>query len=126
MQIRKRRQKMTSEYTNELLAEVIQILAAVPALWTNCCGPEEENGLSTDIILTSLQSQFPDTSWTLELLVYTLTRGRRQGALKEVSVDTWYLNRNMIANNIANETFAPLSPYICGPPSCQRTIGTIL
>ncbi len=114
------------EIVNGLLSEVIQTLSAVPALWTNCCGPTEDNGLSSSELLTQLQQSFPETDWTLELLNFVLKKGRQQGALKEIPVNTWYLNRNMIANNPCNSAFQFDSMFICGPPPCQKTVGVIL
>lgn len=95
---------------------MLQVLSANNSLWDRCCGPNGQ-GLSTQQLLAGLQSRFPDTGWTETLLSSVLVSGQRQGRIKQLPEDTWYLNTNMLRVNPANAIYQRASSAICGLPS---------
>lgn len=65
-------------------------------------------------ILPSLQSEFPTSGWTIDLLMERLAKGKTFGRfVKIISNDKWHINTNMaFAAPIENMKLQWMSPYI--------------
>jgi hypothetical protein len=103
--------------------EVLQVLSANNSVWDRCCGPNG-NGLTSESLLTNLQIRFPTSNWTADLLSYILSLGQRQGRIKQLPNNVYYLNTTMILVNPTNAIYQSASSAICNIPSgcaCNNT-----
>jgi hypothetical protein len=97
---------------NTLLdAQIIQTLSG-----TSC-----SFGLTQQMLLNRLQTNFPNSDWTAEELSQRLQIGRRRGRFCLNANQTYVINDNMIALNPSNRVFQSLASQI-QPFNLQQTV----
>lgn len=119
---------ITKSQAIELLAEIVQLLYNNKAYFCNCGGAlKPSTGLTQEQLLTALQSV--DDAWTNELLTIILKFGSKMGTLRQQRVTRdlnepvlcllnvmaspeYYLNCNMLNENIANNVFSNIVPNL--------------
>lgn len=108
-----------------LISEILTILCQNNSLWGRCCFPDYLEGTPEATLLTSLQTQFPNSPWIAmpTLLANTLAMARRLGLIKQIA-GSWFIFQNFVAINPPNIRFTPFCPgKICGLPPCEREVG---
>jgi len=108
-----------------LNSEILRALSSRNAIWDRCCGPNG-NGVDSSTLLTILQNQDPQSNWDAATLNSLLLLGQRQGRVKQLPSDVWYLNNAMILVNAGNKVYRGTSSAICTPAGCRRIATTFV
>ena len=89
-----------------LVGEILTVLCQQGAYWARCT--ERVTGVNATTLLSSLQAQFPSSSWTTTLLDTTLEYAIRRGsvmACADVTPTVYYARRDMVRINPNNEQY---------------------
>ena len=95
--------------------ELLRTLSRNDAIFDRCCGPNG-NGVAFDDLLTALQTEYPTTGWSAELLSDLLLNGQHEGRIKQYPEGVFYLYNAMILVNVRNQVYQNTSGAICPVP----------
>lgn len=102
--------------TDRLKAEVLIVLVGTANIWMRCKASENRPGVATTELLDELESRFPDSAWTLDILLVLLPKMSKGGLVVQFPVDVWYANSSLLfANYACNLKFARFFPNPCSP-----------
>lgn len=115
---------MTSSNTVEFQREIIAQLYADGSYYDMCpaAGQQDRDGTELNMLLAELQTNFPGSDWTLELLNQLLRQGLRSGLYKRNCQDAnrYFANNGMVKVNFSNKVYADISTMICCP--CNQKV----
>lgn len=108
-------------------AQILNVMCSAGFLWGPCCGPvNDATGFTFDDLLATLQSNFPDSSWTATDLETFLTLGISRGLFKKwtrddagVTLVTYFANQNLLNINPKNWIYQDLCPSFCAKKQCR-------
>ena len=122
--------------------EVLTILYNNNAYWGRCGGSGKRSGVIFETLFDRLQTNYPETGWTEDVLKMILIRGLRRGIYKtrQVNLATcqvqvkvpalptptpFYANNAMAIENYSNRVYADIAPRLICIPECQVRQGSI-
>ena len=114
----------TVNVSEERQREIIRVLCEANA-FCDCsrCGCNG-NGVSFNDLLISLESEYPEASWTQLLVLLATNYGRKRG-LYVVQGDLIYININMALVNPSNQKYQNECSVIKKKYNCTTTVSSL-
>lgn len=101
----------------EFQRQIITQLYADGSYYDVCpaAGQQDRLGTPIDTLLTELETRYPESDWTIEILRNLLSRGLKTGIYKQscITADNYFAYNGMAKVNSANEQYADISRRIC-------------